>query len=34
MLAPVQSVVGYTSNIFGRADMWKKMGIEAVFMMN
>ena len=34
MLAPVQSVVGYTSKIFGRADLWKKMVIETVFMMN
>ena len=34
MLAPVQSVVGYTSKVFGRADMYKKMAIETVVMIN
>ena len=34
MVAPVQSVVGYTSKILGIADMWKNMVIETVCMMN
>ena len=33
-MTPVQSVVGYISNIFDRADVKKKMVIETVVMMN